>query len=139
MKKIVFTSGVFDLLHPGHINILKRAKALGDYLIVGLATDELVEKIKGYKPILTYKQRLQVLNAIKYVDHIVKQRELVTKKQFVALKANIYVKGTDWKNNKNAQGLTWLIKNKKVRFIPYTKELSTTKIKNKIVKEWKLR
>lgn len=134
MKKIVFTSGVFDLLHPGHINILKRAKALGDYLIVGLATDELVEKIKGYKPILTYKQRLQVLNAIKYVDHIVKQRELVTKKQFVALKANIYVKGTDWKNNKNAQGLTWLIKNKKVRFIPYTKELSTTKIKIKLLR-----
>ena len=137
--RIVYTTGVFDLLHPGHINILKRAKKLGDCLIVGLATDELAKKYKGSYPILSYKQRLTVLSSIKYIDKIVKQSALITEKQFKALKADLYVKGTDWKNRTDIPELNWLKKNKKVKFIPYTKELSTTKIKNKIVKEWKLK
>ena len=137
--RIIYTTGVFDLLHPGHINILKQAKKLGDYLIVGLVNDELAKKYKGTYPILSYKQRLAVLKAIKYVDKVIKQSKLVTETQLAALKVDLYVKGTDWKNRTDIPELNWLKKNKKVKFIPYTKELSTTKIKNKIVKEWRLK
>jgi len=118
--RIIYTTGVFDLLHPGHINILKQAKKLGDYLIVGLVTDELAKKYKGTYPILSYKQRLAVLKAIKYVDKVIKQSKLVTETQLAALKVDLYVKGTDWKNRTDIIKLNWLKKNKKVKFIPYT-------------------
>jgi len=136
---IVFTSGSFDMLHCGHINILKKAKKLGNKLIVGLSVDKLIKEHKKFFPILTYKQRKKVLEAIKYVDKVVPQTKLINIKQFKKLKADIFVIGDDWKNRTDIEGLNWLIKNKKVKFIPYTKELSTTKIKNKIVKEWKLK
>lgn len=138
-KKIVFTAGSFDLCHTGHINILKKARKLGDFLIVGLSIDSLIKEHKEFFPILTYEQRKKVLEAIKYVDKIVPQIKLIDIKQFKELKADVFVIGDDWKNRTDVEGLNWLIKNKKVKFIPYTKELSTTKIKNKIVKEWKLK
>ena len=138
-KKIVLTNGSFDLLHIGHINLLKKAKQLGDYLIVGLSVDSLIKSHKGYQPILTYKQREQALKAIRYVDKVVPQTKLIDINQFKELGADLFVIGDDWKNRTDVEGLNWLKKNKKVKFIPYTKELSTTKIKNKIVKEWKLK
>jgi glycerol-3-phosphate cytidylyltransferase len=138
-NKIIITAGSFDLCHAGHINILKKAKRLGNYLIVCLSTDKLIKEHKEFFPILTYEQRKKVLEAIKYVDKVVPQTKLIDIKQFKELKADIFVIGNDWKNRNDVDGLVWLIKNKKVRFIPYTKELSTTKIKNKIVKEWKLK
>lgn len=138
-KKIIFTAGSFDLLHEGHINILKRARELGDYLIVSLSTNNLIIVHKGYHPILSYKQRAAVLKELKCVDKVVPQIKLVDIKQFQKLKADIFVIGDDWKNRTDVPGLNWLKKNNKVVFIPYTKELSTTKIKNKIVKEWKLK
>jgi glycerol-3-phosphate cytidylyltransferase len=138
-KKIVLTCGSFDLLHIGHINLLKRAKQLGDCLIVGLSIDSLIKAHKGYSPVLIYKQRKLALKAIRYVDKIVPQIKLIDIKQFKELGADLFVIGDDWKNRTDIEGLNWLKKNKKVKFIPYTKELSTTKIKNKIVKEWKLK
>ena len=94
---------------------------------------------KGYQPILTYKQRKRTLEAVRYVDKIVPQTKLIDINQFKELGADLFVIGDDWKNRTDVEGLNWLKKNKKVKFIPYTKELSTTKIKNKIVKEWKLK
>jgi glycerol-3-phosphate cytidylyltransferase len=138
-QKIVLTCGSFDLIHIGHINLLKRAKQLGDCLIVGLSVDSLIKSHKGYQPILTYKQRKQALKAIRYVDKVVPQTKLIDINQFKELGADLFVIGDDWKNRTDVEGLNWLNKNKKVKFIPYTKELSTTKIKNKIVKEWKLK
>ena len=138
-KKIVLTCGSFDLLHIGHINLLKRAKQLGDCLIVGLSIDSLIKAHKEYSPILTYKQRKLALEAIRYVDKVVPQTKLIDINQFKELSADLFVIGDDWKNRTDIEGLNWLKKNKKVKFIPYTKELSTTKIKNKIVKEWKLK
>jgi glycerol-3-phosphate cytidylyltransferase len=138
-NKIVLTNGSFDLLHIGHINLLKRAKQLGDCLIVGLSIDSLIKAHKGYLPVLTYKQRKLALKAIRYVDKVVPQTKLIDIKQFKELGADLFVIGDDWKNRTDIEGLNWLKKNKKVKFIPYTEELNTTKIKNKIVKEWKLK
>ena len=134
-KKVVLTCGSFDLVHIGHINLLQKAKQLGDCLIVGLSVDALIQLHKGYQPILTYKQRKRTLEAVRYVDKIVPQTKLIDINQFKELGADLFVIGDDWKNRTDVEGLNWLKKNKKVKFIPYTKELSTTKIKNKIVKE----
>ena len=71
MKKVI-TYGTFDLLHYGHINLLRRAKALGDYLIVALSSDEF-NAIKGKKSFFTFEERKQILEAIKYVDEVIKE------------------------------------------------------------------
>jgi glycerol-3-phosphate cytidylyltransferase len=95
MKKVL-TYGTYDLLHIGHINLLKRAKALGDYLIVGLSTDKFNE-IKKKDSFLSYNQRKGVLEAIKYVDEIIpednwEQKVIDIKKHNV----DIFVMGSDW-------------------------------------------
>ena len=70
--KRVMTYGTFDLLHYGHINILKRSKSLGDYLIVGLSSDEFNE-LKGKKSVMSYEERKEILESIRYVDKVIKE------------------------------------------------------------------
>lgn len=72
----VFTSGSFDLFHIGHLNILEKSAALGDELIVGVSTDELIEKYKGMKPIIPFEQRFRIVSSIKCVSKVVKQTKL---------------------------------------------------------------
>lgn len=133
-KKIVFTSGTFDLFHSGHLNILKKAKRLGSYLIVGVSTNKLVKTHKKINPIMNYRQRREVVRSVKYVDKVVKQSKLIDVEQIKRLKVDLYVIGDDWKNRNDIDGLNWLKKRNKVVFIPYTKSLSSTRIKNKIIK-----
>lgn len=133
-KKIIFTSGSWDLLHEGHILLLQRAKALGDILIVGVSTNALIKEYKGVNPILNYKQRARVIKELKCVDKVVKQSVLVDIKQFKKLKCDMYVIGDDWKGKeKLVPGLKWLKDNKYLYYLPYTKGLSTTVIKEKII------
>ena len=73
MKKIGYTTGVFDLFHIGHLNILKRAKLECDYLIVGITTDELSLSAKGTKPFIPFQERMDIVEAIKFVDEVVPQ------------------------------------------------------------------
>ena len=97
-KKIVFTNGCFDILHPGHLKILKQAKKFGDILIVGLNSDLSVRKIKGKKrPILNEKARAQILEAIDIVDFIVLFKEATPYLLIKKIKPDILVKGGDWK------------------------------------------
>jgi glycerol-3-phosphate cytidylyltransferase len=133
-KKIIFTSGAFDLLHDGHILLLKRAKALGDMLIVGVSTNALIKEYKGINPILNYKQRLRVIQELRCVDKVVKQSVLVDVEQFKALKGDIFVLGDDWKGKEHlVPGLQWLKNHNYLHYFPYTKGLSTTYIKEKII------
>ena len=74
MKKIIgYTTGVYDMFHIGHLNILQRAKENCDYLIVGVSTDELVQKEKCKKPVIPFDERCRIIEAIKYVDMVVPQ------------------------------------------------------------------
>jgi len=132
-NKIIFTAGSFDLFHYGHLNILKQAKALGTKLIVGVSTDSLILQHKGMRPIICYKDRIAILKELKIVDKVVKQTELVDIKQFIQLKADLFVVGDDWKNRKDNPGINWLRDNNKIAFIPYTRRLSSSKIKEKII------
>ena len=73
MKKIGYTTGVFDLFHIGHLNILKRAKLECDYLIVGITTDELALSAKKQKPVIPFQERMEIVESIKFVDEVVPQ------------------------------------------------------------------
>lgn len=132
---VVYTGGTFDLLHRGHINIFKKAKELGSYLIVAVSTNELVRSYKHFDPILNYKERAAVVKSIRYVDKVVKQTKIFDVDQFKKLKADVFIVGNDWEKKRDKPpGLKWLIENNKVLFVPYTKGLSSSEIKRRIIK-----
>jgi rfaE bifunctional protein nucleotidyltransferase chain/domain len=96
-KKVVFTNGCFDLLHRGHIEYLKKAKSLGDILIVGLNSDSSVKKIKGKKrPIVNHKDRAEILSALSFVDYVCIFNEETPERMIKKIIPDILVKGGDW-------------------------------------------
>jgi glycerol-3-phosphate cytidylyltransferase len=135
-KKIVrvFTSGSFDLFHVGHLNILEKSAALGDELIVGVSTDELIEKYKGMKPIIPFEQRFRIISSLKCVTKVVRQVKLTEIAQLCKEDIDIVTIGDDWKN-KYLEGLDWMKSqpNKRVVYFPYTPDISTTCIKKEII------
>lgn len=133
--KRVFTSGSFDLFHIGHLNILEKSAALGDELIVGVSTDELIEEYKGMKPIIPYEQRARIVASIKCVTKVVKQTKLTEVAQLQRENIDIVTIGDDWKG-KYLEGLEWMKSQpgKEVVYFPYTPGVSTTQIKSQIIK-----
>jgi len=116
----VITYGTFDLLHYGHIRLLKRSKALGDYLIVALSTDKF-NKLKGKKAYYNYRERKEFLESIRYVDLVIPESSWGQKiKDIKDYKINIFVMGSDWRGKFDDLGCIYM---------PRTKEISTTKIK----------
>ena len=99
MSKLVigYTTGVYDMFHIGHINILKRAKEQCDYLIVGVSTDELVQKEKNKTPIISYSERAAIVSAIRYVDKVVPQNNKNKLEAWKKYKFNKMFVGSDWK------------------------------------------
>jgi rfaE bifunctional protein nucleotidyltransferase chain/domain len=100
-KKVVFTNGCFDILHVGHIRYLRKARCLGDILVVGLNTDRSVKEIKGEKrPIVPQKDRAEVLAALEFVDYVVLFDEPDPFSLIQKVKPTILVKGADWPKDK---------------------------------------
>ena len=97
MKKIGYTTGVFDLFHIGHLNILKRAKLECDHLIVGVTTDELCLSAKGTKPFIPFQERMDIVEAIKFVDEAVPQTSYEKMEASNNLKFDRMFVGDDWK------------------------------------------
>ena len=126
-----YTTGVFDLFHHGHVNLLKNAKALCDKLIVGVSTDELAF-YKGKKPIIPFENRLLVVEACKYVDVVIPQEELDKMIAYKKLKFNILFVGSDWYEDDNWMNYEKKLKEygAKVIYIPYTKSTSSSLINN---------
>lgn len=131
MKRVI-TYGTFDLLHYGHINILRRAKQLGDYLIVVLSTDEFNWEEKGKKCYFPYEKRKILLESIRYVDLVIPEHSWDQKKLDISkYNIDIFVMGDDW------NGKFDYLKNEGVEivYLPRTPEISTTKIKNDLSDE----
>ncbi len=96
-KKVVFTNGCFDLLHYGHIQYLKKAKALGDILVVGLNSDSSVKKLKGTgRPLVPEKERAEILSALEFVDYVTIFSEETPANLIRQVKPDILVKGGDY-------------------------------------------
>lgn len=99
--KIGYTTGVFDLFHIGHLNILRRAKEQCDYLIVGVTTDELCLKRKNKLPIICEKDRIAIVEAIKYVDKVVRQTDMNKITAVKEYSADVVFVGSDWKGTES--------------------------------------
>jgi glycerol-3-phosphate cytidylyltransferase len=126
MKRIL-TYGTFDLLHFGHIEILRRAKALGDYLVVAVSTDEF-NAIKNKKAYHDYATRKKMLEAVRYVDLVIPEKDWSQKRGDVKkYEIDTVVMGSDWEGNENFEKLKDLCE---VVYLPRTDNISTTKIKN---------
>ena len=124
MKRII-TYGTFDLLHYGHINLLKRAKEMGDYLIVALSTDEFNWNAKNKKSYFSYEERKSLLEAIRYVDLVIPENSWEQKiKDVKDYYVDVFVIGDDWKGK-----FDFLKDVCEVVYIARTPEISTTKIK----------
>lgn len=124
MKKVI-TYGTFDLLHYGHINLLKRAKALGDYLIVALSTDEFDWNSKAKKCYFSYEVRKQLLEAIRYVDLVIPEENWEQKiNDIKEFRIDTFVMGDDWKGK-----FDFLKPYCDVVYLPRTPEISTSQIK----------
>jgi len=129
MPKTVFTNGCFDLLHPGHISLLDRARALGDKLIVGINSDASVRSIKGERrPVMNQSDRKTVLESLRSVDQVVIFEELTPENLIRNLKPDILVKGGDWKPNEIVGSDFVLANGGEVHSLPLLGEFSTSMI-----------
>lgn len=128
MKRIL-TYGTFDLLHYGHIRLLKRAKNMGDYLIVALSTDEF-NILKGKKTYFDYETRKKILEAIRYVDLVIEENSWEQKSNDVKIyNVDVVVMGSDWKNSEKFE---YLRKICDVVYLDRTEGVSTSKIKREL-------
>ena len=128
-KKVVFTNGVFDLIHAGHVDYLTKAKALGDILIVGMNTDESVKRIKGDKrPLLLEEERALIISSLKPVDYVVLFDEDTPQKLIDEIIPDILVKGADWSIDKIVGRETVEKNGGEVKTIEFVNPQSTSKI-----------
>ena len=138
MNKIIgYTTGVFDMFHIGHLNILKKAKENCDYLIVGVSTDELVREYKHKDPIIPFDERAEIIRSIKYVDEVVAQTSLDKYEAWKVIQFNRLFHGSDWKGTD-----IYIETEKKMKevgvetiYFPYTKGISSSGIINYITKK----
>ena len=131
-KTVVYTSGTFDMLHINHLKMIEYARALGDILIVGVNTDELVATYKS-TPIIPFEERIALMKAIKGPDVVIPQRSLDHKDKVDKLHFDIFVVGDDWAGKYDyleKQGIT-------VVYFPYGEGISSTSLKERIWERYK--
>jgi rfaE bifunctional protein nucleotidyltransferase chain/domain len=132
-KTVVLTNGCFDLLHRGHVHILREAKALGDILIVAINSDRSVKAIKGpSRPVLSESDRTELLAAMEMVDYVALFDEPDPYDLIVAVRPNVLVKGGDWGSDQIVGADIVKRNGGKVAVIPYLKGFSTTEIIERI-------
>lgn len=134
---IGYTTGVYDMFHIGHLNVIRNAKKQCDYLIVGVSTDELVEKEKNKRPVICYEERADIISSLIYVDRVVPQ---INKDKFSAWKELKFDKmfvGSDWKGTKQ-----WIEYEKQfepynveIVYLPHTDGISSTDLTSYIKRE----
>lgn len=134
--KIGYTTGVFDMFHIGHLNILKRAKEQCEYLIVGVSTDEVVETYKHKHPVIPFEERIAIVEAIRYVDKVVSQTSMDKMEAYEALKFDALFHGSDWKGSEMYEKIVADFEKigVDVVFLPHTDGISSTIIREKLNK-----
>lgn len=134
--KVGYTTGVFDMFHIGHLNVLRQAKEQCEHLIVGVSTDELVEKSKGHPPVIPYEERRAIVEAIRYVDEVVPQEDKDKFGAWERLHFDAMFVGDDWKGKpifveaERKLGEVGAV----VVYFPYTSHISSTMLRDKIGK-----
>ncbi len=128
--RIGYTTGVYDLFHIGHLNLLRRAKEQCDYLIVGITVDELVG-YKGKQAVIPFEERRQIVQAIRFVDEVVAQEDLDKVKAWERFRYDALFVGDDWKGKPNWVAYETALREKGVDvvYLPYTKQTSSTQLR----------
>lgn len=128
--KIGYTTGVYDMFHVGHLNLLKRAKAECEFLIVGVTTDELVS-YKNKKSIIPHKERMAIIESIRYVDRVVPQENMNKMEAWEKLKFNVMFVGSDWQGTElwNKFENDFAEVGVDIVYFPYTEGTSSTKLR----------
>ena len=136
MKKyrVGYTTGVFDMFHIGHLNILRRAKEQCDYLIVGVSTDELVKEYKNKTPIIPFEERAEIVQSIDCVDRVIAQENRDKYEAWRELKFDVMFVGDDWKGKPLFMKVEEEFKKVgiDVVYFPYTKDTSSTILREKL-------
>ena len=134
--KVGYTTGVYDMFHIGHLNILKRAKEQCEFLIVGVSTDELVEKYKHKTPIIPFEERMAIVAAIKYVDQVVPQFNMDKFEAWEQIHFNALFHGDDWKGSYMYNEIENKFKKIGVDmvFLPHTDGTSSTLLSEKLTR-----
>lgn len=132
--KIGYTTGVFDMFHIGHLNILKKAKEQCEYLIVGVSTDEVVETYKQKSPVIPFEQRIAIVEAIRYVDKVIPQTSMDKMEAYKILRFDALFHGSDWKGSKMYEKIVadFAMIGVDVVFLPHTDGISSTMIRTKV-------
>lgn len=133
--KIGYTTGTFDMFHVGHLHILQQAKAMCDYLIVGVSTDELVQLYKNKKPIIPFDDRVSIIESTKFVDRVIAQENRDKIAAFEKFHFDVMFVGDDWKGDALFENVEKYLNahGAKVVYFPYTKGVSSTMLREKII------
>jgi len=133
-KQLVFTNGCFDLLHAGHVHLLKRARSLGDALVVAVNSDQSLRRLKGQgRPLVKENERIEVLSALEMVDYVVIFSGSTPETLIRAVRPHVLVKGGDWKKSQIVGRETVEANGGVVRVIPLRKGLSSSGLIQRIV------
>lgn len=134
--KVGYTTGVFDMFHVGHLNILRQAKEYCEYLIVGVSTDELVQMYKHKTPIIPFKDRCEIVKAIRYVDEVVPQIDRNKIAAFEKYNFDVMFVGDDWKGDPLFVEIECYLKahNSNIIYFQYTPNVSSSLLREKILK-----
>ncbi len=130
-KTVVYTSGTFDMLHANHIKMIEYARSLGDILIIGVNTDELVESYKS-TPIIPFEERITLVKALKYPDIVIPQHSLDHTEKVRKLNFDVFVVGDDWVGKYDYLKELGV----DVVYFPYGEGVSSTKLKEKIYENY---
>ena len=129
-----FTSGVFDMFHIGHLNILRKAKERCDYLVVGVSTDECVETYKHKAPVIPYEQRAAIVAAIKYVDEVVPQHTMDKMQIWNEVQFDVMFHGDEWKGTElyDRYEQEFAKVGVHIEYLPHTEGISSSKLRKEI-------
>ncbi len=131
MKRIIgYTTGVYDMFHIGHLNVIRRAKEQCDYLIVGVSTDELVQHDKGKTPVIPFKERCEIVAALRYVDEVVPQNDKNKVGAWEKFHFDKMFVGSDWKGSIQWQKFEEQFKplGVEIVYLPHTNGISSTQL-----------
>lgn len=136
MEVIGYTTGVFDLFHIGHLNVLSSAKSMCDRLVVGVTTDELAEARKAKRPIIPFEERCEIVQAVRYVDKVVPQETMDKFKAWEQWKFHKMFVGDDWKGTEkwNKLEVEFATRGVEIIYFPYTKHTSSSLLREVLAK-----
>jgi glycerol-3-phosphate cytidylyltransferase len=132
-----YASGVFDMFHVGHLNILRRAKLDCDYLIAGVVTDDVVEQIKGRRPVVPLFERMEIVQSVRFVDEVVPDDTVDKFHMWERLRFDVFFKGDDWRGTPKGDRLESALQGVGARlsYLPYTADTSSTLLRKLITAE----